>query len=187
MQKTWLFALNGVVLGLIGIGLMPGMDWRTEPILRDGADGSEVALASLETDVARAPTAENAVALARAYLVRKETGLALSVLERFDRTTAPPGDAGAGASVELVRAQAQLASGQTEQALRTVEALNQSCDLDQRAGAACPSWIVAKGAQIEMYAKELTRSGIEDVATDPAGADAAFARSRHQVRLVASN
>lgn len=183
MQKTWLFAINGVVLGVLGIGLMPGMDWRTEPILRDG---SEVALAALESDVARTPTADNAVALARAYLVRKETGLALSVLERFDRTTTPAENAGGGA-IELVRAQAQLAAGQTDQALRTVESLNQSCDLDERAGVGCPSWIVAKGLQIEMYARELTRSGIADVATDPAGADAAFARSRHEVRLVASN
>lgn len=183
MRKTWLFAINGVVLGLLGIGLMPGMDSRTEPIL---ASGAETALASLESDVARAPTAENAVALARAYLVRNETGLALSALDRFDRTTEPVRGASAGA-VELVRAQALLASGQTEQALRTARSLNDGCDLDERAGDACPAWIVAKGVQIEMYADELTRSGIDDVARDPAGAHAAFARSRHEVRLVASN
>lgn len=180
MKKTWLFTINGIVMALLGVALMPGTDTQTEHLLRGGPESQ---LARLEAEAAQTPSAQNTASLARAYLIRQETGLALAAIDALDPAGLTPPDS---AALELLRAQALLAAGQTELALNTAEGVARSCELDQRAAAGCPSWVVLKGLQIERFARELVRAGINDVARDPAGTEAAFARSQRAVQLVAA-
>lgn len=172
-SRVALLVVNGAfVFTIAGVGVM-GTSGDATPVL---AAPLARAGQELEADTAKAPTPEKVAELATTYVERKQPGLALALLDRYPTMKAP--------EVRLARAHALYANGKASEALAALDDLSATCDAN-RDEAPCPAWVVAKSLNERAFFAEMVQAGIEDPARDPDATEAAFARSRREVRLVA--
>lgn len=164
-------AANGVFL--VGAVFVLGFGFKEEaaPILSEPLAAETQ---SLEAEAAHTPSAATLKSLASAYLDRHQSGLALSVLERYPDVSSP--------ELSEIRARALVAQGEGQKALNVLRGLSNACE---DGTAACPNWLLAKTLRQQAFLEELVGAGIDDVASDPAATRQAYERSDRQVRLVA--
>jgi hypothetical protein len=171
-RAALLFVNGAFVLTILSVGVVGTSD-DASPILSSPL--ARVAQ-ELEADTAKAPTPEKVAELAATYVGQKQPGLALALLDRYPTMKAP--------EIRLARAHALYANGKASQALAALDDLGATCEA-RREEDPCPAWVVAKSLNERAFFTEMVRAGIEDPARDPEATEAAFDRSRREVRLVA--
>lgn len=169
-KRHLLIALNVGAAALVGLGALAGAKGSAFALVGPGAKD----LHHLEDAAARDPNPDNLNALANGYLDAKQPGMAVSLLERNREVQTP--------EVSLTRARAYYANGHATQALETANDLVATCS---SAAIACPPWVSATALADQAYFSELVTAGVEDAASQPGAAQAAFTRSRHEIHLVA--
>lgn len=172
-RRTAFFIANGFAVATVVGASFVGLSGDATPVLTAPL---AVEAQTLEAETAKAPTSENVAALANVYLDRKEPGLALALLDRHNTLESP--------ETSLARGRALYADGQARAALSVLDDLSIACE-ETRATNPCPSWVVTKTLHERAFFSEMVAAGIDDAAKDPIGAQAAFERSRREVRLVA--
>jgi len=172
-NRVVLFAANGLLVAtILGFGLV-GMSGDATPVL--AAPLAEDAQ-RLEAETATDPTAQNVAELANTYLDQHQPGLAIALLDRHKALQSP--------EVSLARGRALYADGQAHAALAVLDELTTRCET-RGSSDPCASWVVMKSLNERAFFAEMVEAGIDDAAKDPVGAQAAFERSRREVRLVA--
>jgi len=172
-HRKLLLVANAAIFAVIGGALGVGVNGEAAPVLR--APLAREAR-QLEADAALNPTPESVALLADTYVHGGQPGLAIAILNRSGTPEAP--------ETALAKSHALYASGKAREALETVEALAARCDERQNADP-CPTWIVAKAFHERAFFSEMVSAGIDDPLVDPEATQAAFERSRREVRLVA--
>ncbi len=170
-MSKWAVVLNGVFFAGATFVLGFGFKEEATPVLSEplAAEAQK-----LEAEAAHAPTAQNLTALANAYLDRHQSGLALSVIERYPSLSS--------AELKETHARALFAQGEGQKALNMLHGLTNACE---DGTAVCPNWLLAKTLREQAFLEEMVGSGIEDPARDPIATRQAYERSNREVRLVA--
>ncbi len=173
LNRKALLAVNAGAFALIGAGLGFGTSGDATPVLKTPLASEQRAL---EAQAALDPTPESVARLAETYVERGQPGLALALLDRFGPSDAP--------EPLLARAQALFTAGRTREALAYIEGIASSCD--SATNPPCPTWVVAKKSP---RARVLPRRWSTQASTirqpTPSQRQAAFERSKREVRLVA--
>lgn len=169
-KRYLLIGINLAAATFVGIAALAGAKGSAFALLNPNAKD----LGALENAAARDPSASNLNALAAGYLEAKQPGMAVALLERNQQVQAP--------ELELTRGRAYYANGHASRALEVADGLVSTC---ASGTIACPAWVSATSLADQAYFSELVTAGVEDAAANPAEAQAAYTRSRHEIHLVA--
>lgn len=169
-RRYLLIGINVAAATVVGLAALVGTKGDAFSILRPGAKD----LQEQERAVAVDPTPTHIAALASSYLEAKQPGLAVALMESHASVQTP--------ELSLLRGRAYYANGRATRALEVADQLTATC---ASGSMVCPPWVAATGLADQAYFSELVSAGVEDAAANPAEAQAAFTRSRHEIHLVA--
>jgi len=156
--------VHGVLATLAATILVVGSESEATPIV-----ASPQGVASLEADVAKAPTAEALSNLTGAYLERGQPGLAQAVLDAHPEVDSP--------ELSHERARVALAQGEVAHALSLSKLSLSMC------GEHCTASFTAKALRQIATLEAMEKAGIQDPKDDPIATRAALAAGNREVRL----